>query len=79
MKKQTIYEERRMRSKGAYHHFFKESGSTSWKYHNWEGPAIQPIEGEQSEYKKEYSAFMKDFDFIESLKEGIKKFKEFFK
>jgi multimeric flavodoxin WrbA len=32
----------------------------------------------KSEYKKEYSAFMKDFDFIESLKEGIKKFKEFF-
>jgi hypothetical protein len=59
MKKQTIYEERRMRSKGAYHHFFKESGSTSWKYHNWEGPAIQPIEGEQTEHKKEYYLYGK--------------------
>ena len=33
----------------------------------------------QSGYKKEYPSFMKDFNFIESLKEGIKKFKEYFK
>ena len=54
MAKQTIYEERRMRNNGAYHHFWKESGSNAWKYHNWEGPAVEPIEGENSEYKKEY-------------------------
>lgn len=33
----------------------------------------------QSGYKKEYGVFMKEFDFVESLKEGIKRFKEFFK
>jgi multimeric flavodoxin WrbA len=33
----------------------------------------------QSGYKKAYAAFMKDFNFVESLKEGIKKFKEYFK
>jgi multimeric flavodoxin WrbA len=33
----------------------------------------------QSAYKKAYSAFMKDFNFVESLKEGIKKFREYFK
>lgn len=33
----------------------------------------------QSGYKKEYSAFMKTFDFVESLKEGIRKFREFFR
>ena len=32
----------------------------------------------QSGYKKEYSSFMKYFNFMESLKEGIKKFKEYF-
>jgi len=33
----------------------------------------------KSGYRKEYNAFMKEFDFAESLKEGIRKFKEFFK
>ncbi len=33
----------------------------------------------QSGYKKAYAAFMKDFNFVESLKEGIKKFREYFK
>ena len=33
----------------------------------------------QSGYKKEYKAFMKEFDFVESLKEGIKRFREFFR
>jgi len=65
MKKETIYEERRMRSKGAYHHFFKESGSDAWKYHNWEGPAIHPIEGEQTEHKKEYYLYGKQLTFEE--------------
>jgi len=54
MAKQTIYEERRMRNNGAYHYFFRESGSDAWKYHNWEGPAIEPIEGEDTSFKKEY-------------------------
>jgi len=54
MAKDKIYEIRRMRNGGAYHHFFRESGSEAWKYHNWDGPAIEPIEFEDSEYKKEY-------------------------
>ena len=33
----------------------------------------------KSGYKKEYTSFMKDFNFVESLKEGIKKFREYFK
>ena len=32
----------------------------------------------QSGYKKAYTVFMKDFNFVESLKEGIKKFREYF-
>jgi len=32
----------------------------------------------QSGYKKDYKSFLEDFNFIESLKEGIKKFKDFF-
>ena len=56
MKKQTIYEERRMRSKGAYHHFFKESGSTSWKYHNWQD---QKERLKHQIHKKEYYLYGK--------------------
>jgi hypothetical protein len=64
MKKQTIYEERRMKSKGAYHYFFKESGSEAWKYHNWEGPAIEPFEKE-SEHSKEYYLYGNQLTFEE--------------
>ena len=41
MAREKIYEVRRMRNNGAYHHFFRESGSEHWKYHNWDGPAIE--------------------------------------
>jgi hypothetical protein len=64
MKKQTIYEERRMKSKGAYHYFFRESGSEAWKYHNWEGPAIEPFEKE-SEHSKEYYLYGNQLTFEE--------------
>lgn len=33
----------------------------------------------QSGYKKEYKSFIKDFNFVEALKEGIKKFRDFLK
>jgi hypothetical protein len=65
MAKKTIYEEKRMRSKGAYHHFFKESGSSNWKYHNWEGPAIEPIAGEETELKKTYFLYGMEMTFDE--------------
>lgn len=64
MKKQTIYEEKRMKSKGAYHYFFRESGSEAWKYHNWEGPAIEPVD-EDSELKKEYYLYGKQMTLEE--------------
>jgi multimeric flavodoxin WrbA len=47
--------------------------SFNWQY-------LQDANDEtQYAYKKAYAAFMKDFNFVESLKEGIKKFKEYFK
>jgi multimeric flavodoxin WrbA len=33
----------------------------------------------QSGYKKEYKSFIKDFNFVEALKESIKKFRDFLK
>jgi hypothetical protein len=65
MAKDRIYETRRMRSNGAYHHFFKESGSDAWRYHNWDGPAIEPIEDEDSKYKKEYYLYGRQLTILE--------------
>ena len=45
---------------------------------NWQYLADAEDES-QSGYKKEYKSFMKEFDFVESLKEGIKKFREYFR
>lgn len=45
---------------------------------NWQYLADADDES-QSGYKKEYKSFMKEFDFVESLKEGIKKFREYFR
>jgi uncharacterized protein YecA (UPF0149 family) len=34
--------------------FLENQAQRLGKYHNWEGPAVEPIEGEQTEFKKEY-------------------------
>jgi len=60
-----LYETKIMRSNGAFHHFFRESGSDAWKYHNWDGPAVEPIEDEETELKKEYYLYGKKMDFTE--------------
>ena len=45
---------------------------------NWQYLADADDES-QSGYKKEYKSFMKEFDFVEALKEAIVKFKDFFR
>ena len=76
MKKQRIYEEKRMKSKGAYHYFFRENGKEAWKYHNWEGPAVQPIEDEETKLKKEYYLYgkqltLEDWNQARKDREGL--------
>jgi multimeric flavodoxin WrbA len=45
---------------------------------NWQFTSDENDES-KSGYKKAYSKFMNDFNFVETLKEGIIKFKEYFK
>jgi hypothetical protein len=52
-RKERIYEERIMTNKGAKHYLFREQGQEAWKYHNWEGPAVQPFT-DDSEHTEEY-------------------------
>jgi len=59
-----------MRSQGAYHYFIKMQGEENWKYHNWDGPAIQPIEGEECSLRKQY--FLNGIEYDqESYKEAL--------
>tara|TARA_R110001632_G_scaffold56047_1_gene137122 strand:+ start:1249 stop:1524 length:276 start_codon:yes stop_codon:yes gene_type:complete len=75
-KKVKVYEVRRMRNSGAHHHFFREAGTEAWKYHNWDGPAIEPIENTISEFKKTYFLYGIEMDKeewmeIRSEREGL--------
>ena len=47
--------------------------SFNWQYLN------DANDETQSGYKNEYKSFLKDLKFVESLKEGLKRFKDFFK
>ena len=70
MAKEKLYEYRKMRSQGAYHHFVRMQGEEHWKYHNWDGPAIQPIEGEECKFRKQY--FLNGIEYnYESYKEAL--------
>jgi len=66
-----IYETKTITNNGCRMHLFKEEGQESWKLHNWDGPAIEPLSkgGEaKPEYylygnlltKDEWSATLKD-------------------
>ena len=70
MAKERLYEYRKMRSQGVYHYFIKMQGEENWKYHNWDGPAIQPIEGEECSLRKQY--FLNGIEYDqESYKEAL--------
>jgi len=60
-----LYETKTMKSNGALHHFFRESGSSSWIYHNWDGPAIEPIEGEETNLKKTYYLYGRQMEYAD--------------
>jgi len=53
MAKEKLYEYKTMKSNGALHHFIKFQGENYWKYHRWDGPAIEPID-EGCELKKAF-------------------------
>jgi len=70
MAKERLYEYKKMKSQGAYHYFIKMQGEENWKYHNWDGPAIQPIEGEECSLRKQY--FLNGIEYnAESYKEAL--------
>jgi hypothetical protein len=48
MRQEKVFETRTIRSQGSLIYLFKEQGQESWKIHNWDGPAIEPIESDSA-------------------------------
>ena len=72
MKKNQIYEYKKVKIGNAMHYLFREQGKDNWKHHNPEGPAIEPLKSN----KKEYYLFgiqktLEEFKDIKSSKEGL--------
>jgi len=52
-KKQKLYEYKTINSKGAIIHLARYQGEENWKFHRWDGPAIEPY-AEGCEFSKSY-------------------------
>jgi len=75
MKKNQIYEYKKVKIGNAMHYLFREQGKDNWKHHNPEGPAIEPLKGVKG-VSKEYYLFgiqktLEEFKDIKSSKEGL--------
>ena len=51
MEKERLYEYKTIKSKGAKIYLVKMQGEEHWKFHRWDGPAIEP-KSKDSEHSK---------------------------
>ena len=42
VKREKLYEYKKINSRGAIIHLIKMQGEEHWKFHRWDGPAIEP-------------------------------------
>ena len=80
-KKEKIYEYKKIRSEGVFHHLFRENSSENWKHHNPIGPAIEPVNKDNKKQKKEYYIFgikhtLEEFKDYKQDQEGLPWFKQ---
>jgi len=52
-KKNKLYEYKEINSRGAIIHLAKYVGEENWKFHRWDGPAVEPYD-KNSEMVKSY-------------------------
>ncbi len=72
MSREKLYEYKTIRSRGAYHHLVKFKGKNNFQHHNWDGPSITPIPGEESEFETSYHLYGIEFnqeDYDEALRQ----------
>jgi len=53
MAKNRLYEYKEINSRGAIIHLARYQGEEHWKFHRWDGPAIEPY-AEGCEFSKSY-------------------------
>jgi hypothetical protein len=73
--KEKVFEYKKIKSRGAYIHLIRVKGAQHWKFHRYDGPAIDPI-SKDSEFKKSYYLngiqYSKDiYDDLMHQREGI--------
>lgn len=73
MKREKLYEYKTLKANGALHYFIKTQDETHFKYHNWEGPAIKPL-NKDSVLEKKY--FLFGIEYTKDKWEEIKKERE---
>ena len=52
MSKQPFFQEKTILSGGAKLHLVKYVGEDNWKFHKWDGPAIEPIQSDSNHEKQ---------------------------
>ena len=53
-KKQKLYEYKEINSRGAIIHLARYIGEENWKFHRWDGPAIEPYASDSEMFKSYY-------------------------
>ncbi len=53
-KKNKLYEYKEINSRGAIIHLAKYVGEENWKFHRWDGPAIEPYDSKSEMVKSFY-------------------------
>lgn len=53
-KKQRLYEYKEINSRGAIIHLARYQGEENWKFHRWDGPAIEPYADDCEMFKSYY-------------------------
>jgi hypothetical protein len=53
-KKNKLYEYKEINSRGAIIHLAKYVGEENWKFHRWDGPAIEPYDKDSEMVKSFY-------------------------
>ena len=76
MKKERIYEYKKIKVYNAIHHLFRETGNENWLHHNPDGPAIEPISSDDKSVRKEYYLFgiqktFEEFKEYQQSREGL--------
>ncbi len=53
-KKEKFYEYKEINSRGALIHLARYKGEENWKFHRWDGPAIEPHAPDSEMFKSYY-------------------------